>query len=223
MTAVLESVPQLGFFEPPPPCLRIVEPEDDALDVPACIRQVRDGDEEAARALMKRLYPLVVKLVRAYLPRRTAEEDLVQTVFMKIFARLHQYSGLVPIERWVSRVTVNTCLNQLQSEKIRPEWSFSDLSENQQRFLEAQATPVEAPSANGTLAAEIVSQLLRLLKPADRLVIQLLHMEEKSILEIARITGWSVPVIKVRAFRARKKLKKHLRDLEPAMSASFTA
>ena len=168
---------------------------------------------------MERLYPLVLKLVRAYLPRRTAEEDLVQTVFMKIFTNLDQYSGLVPIERWVCRIAVNTCLNQLQKEKIRPEWRFSDLSENQQRFLEEQLpAPDDASPGDNALAAEIVVRLLGLLKPADRLVIQLLHMEQKTILEIAEITGWNVSMIKVRAFRARNKLKKLLRGLEPGMN-----
>jgi RNA polymerase sigma factor (sigma-70 family) len=221
MTAVLEYAPR---FCPPafvPPRARVeAEAEENNFDVPACIRDVQEGDEDAARDLMDRLYPLVLKLVRAYLPRRTAEEDLVQTVFMKIFARLHQYSGLVPIERWVCRITVNTCLNQLQKEKIRPEWRFSDLSDSQQRFLEQLPAPDGASSCNGTLAAEVVVRLLRMLKPADRLVIQLLHMEQKSILEIAEITGWSVPMIKVRAFRARNKLKKLLRDMEPAMKTA---
>ena len=217
MTAVLEYMPR--FALPPAALPRPqVRPDEDGFDVPACLRQIRDGDEAAARALMEHLYPLVTKLVRAYLPRRTAEEDLIQTVFMKVFARLDQYSGLVPIERWVCRITVNTCLNQLQKEKIRPEWRFSDLSDNQQKFLEHLPAPEEPP--NSALAAELVVRLLRLLKPADRLVIQLLHMEQKSILEIAEITGWSVPMIKVRAFRARKKLRQHLRDLEPAMQSA---
>lgn len=217
MTAVLEYAPR---FFPAPVALPRPRIEFDEDDVPDCIRQVREGDEDAARVLMERLYPLVLKLVRAYLPRRTAEEDLVQTVFMKIFARLDQYSGLVPIERWVCRIAVNTCLNQLQKEKVRPEWRFSDLSEGQQRFLEQLPAPEEPSAANGTLAAEVVRRLLRLLKPTDRLVIQLLHMEQKSVLEIAEITGWSVPMIKVRAFRARNKLKKFLRDMEPAMKVA---
>jgi RNA polymerase sigma-70 factor (ECF subfamily) len=223
IAAVLEPLPQFeeGVSFRRQPSVRVLpEPEDNAFDVPACLSRIREGDEDAARDLMQHLYPLVTKLVRAYLPRRTAEEDLIQTVFMKIFARLDQYSGLVPIERWVCRIAVNTCLNQLQREKIRPEWRFSDLSDTQQHFLEHLATPEEPPSGNGALAAEVVVRLLRLLKPSDRLVIQLLHMEQKSILEIAQITGWSVPMIKVRAFRARKKLKKHLRDLEPAMKSA---
>ena len=215
MTAALECLPRFALaptFVPPP------QADESAFDVPRCLQQIGEGDEDAARRLMDHLYPLVTKLVRAYLPRRTAEEDLIQTVFIKVFARLDQYSGLVPIERWVCRITVNTCLNQLQKEKIRPEWRFSDLSDNQQKFLEHLPAPEEP--GNSVLASEIVVQLLRQLKPADRLVIQLLHMEQKSIAEIAEITGWSVAMIKVRAFRARNKLKKHLRSLEPAMQSA---
>ena len=225
IAAVLEPLPLLGEDIAPEPRqhrqVRLLpEPEAEGLNVPECLDRIRDGDEDAARDLMQHLYPLVTKLVRAYLPRRTAEEDLIQTVFMKIFARLGQYSGLVPIERWVCRIAVNTCLNQLQREKIRPEWRFSDLSDAQQRFVESLATSEEPPSGNGALAGEVVVRLLRLLKPADRLVVQLLHMEQKSVLEIAQITGWTVPMVKVRAFRARNKLKKHLRNLEPGMKSA---
>jgi RNA polymerase sigma-70 factor (ECF subfamily) len=52
------------------------------------------------------------------------------------------------------------------------------------------------------------------LSPAERLVINLLHIEEKSVTEIRDITGWSAPLVKVRAFRARKKLQRWLRQLE---------
>ena len=69
------------------------------LDVVACVERVRQRDEEAARALLNHLYPLVLKLVRAHLPRRTSEEDLAQTVFMKVFASIDQYAGAVPFGR----------------------------------------------------------------------------------------------------------------------------
>src|SRR5262247_988968 len=102
---------------------------EDGLDVPSCLRAVQQGDEEAARALFHRLHPLVSKVVRARLPRRTSEEDVVQAVFAKVFAKLDQYSGRVPLEHWVSRVAVNTCLNYIQSERARPELRWADLSE----------------------------------------------------------------------------------------------
>jgi RNA polymerase sigma-70 factor, ECF subfamily len=223
MIAVLDSISE---FAPP---VAVAERErvpikahQNSFDAAECVQQVRRGCEDAARALMERLYPLIIKLVRAHRPRRTSEQDLIQTVYMKIFSRLDQYSGLVPIEHWVSRITINTCLNQLDAERIRPEWRWSDFSEEEQRVLECAAT-VEEPDLHGSMAAEVVNHLLEVLPPADRLVIQLLHLEEKSINEIARITGWSAAMVKVRAFRARNKLKKHLRKLEPAMRTAGTS
>ena len=113
-----------GRYNRSVPVISMSEP---GLDVAACVERVRQRDEEAARRLMAHLYPLVLKLVRALLPRRTAEEDLVQTVFMKVFAKLDQYAGDVPLEHWVSRIVVNTCINQLRAERVRTEVRWADL------------------------------------------------------------------------------------------------
>src|SRR3989440_12953666 len=110
-----------------------------AFDMAACLRRVAQRDEQAARVFMDRLYPLVLKLVRAHLPRRMSEEDLVQTIFMKIFANLGQYSGQVPVEHWVSRIAVNTCFNEFKAERISPEWRWSDISEEEHYVLERLA------------------------------------------------------------------------------------
>jgi RNA polymerase sigma-70 factor (ECF subfamily) len=144
-----------------------------------------------------------------------SEEDLVQTVFMKVFANLNQYSGQVPVEHWVSRIAVNTCLNEIKAEKIRPEWRWADLSEEEQYVVETiSATESEAPAVAGEPAKELLKRLLSALPPQDRLVVRLLHLEERSVAEISKITGWNIPLIKVRAFRARKKLKALLAQLE---------
>src|ERR1044071_3801565 len=70
------------------------------------IQQVQNGDEEAARSMVQRLYPTVMRSIRCHLPRRTNEEDLAQLVFSKIFSRLSSFSGNVPLEHWVSRITI---------------------------------------------------------------------------------------------------------------------
>src|SRR5438132_1158914 len=85
----------------------------DDSDASALVDAALQHDDEAARALVRRLYPLVVKVVRAHHPRRTAEEDLCQMIFIKVFQKLSQFSGKVPLEHWVSRIAVNTCLNKI--------------------------------------------------------------------------------------------------------------
>jgi RNA polymerase sigma-70 factor (ECF subfamily) len=180
-----------------------------SFDVAACVQRVCQRDEEAARALFRHLYPLVARLVRSHLPRRTSQEDLVQTVFMKMFAKLDGFSGTVPLEHWVSRIAINTCLNQLAAEKARPELRWADLSEEQAQTLEAvTAGPEELDPSQNLAARELVEKLLAQLAPADRLVLTLLHLEGRSVEEVRQITGWNVPLIKVRAFRARRKLRK---------------
>ena len=185
-----------------------------SFDVAACVQRVRQRDEDAARALFRHLYPLVARLVRSHLPRRTSQEDLVQTVFMKVFANLDSFSGAVPLEHWVSRIAINTCLNQLAAEKARPELRWADLSEEQTQALEAvTAGPEELDPLQNLAAREMVEKLLAQLAPADRLLMTLLHLEGRSVEEVRQITGWNVPVIKVRAFRARRKLRKHFEKL----------
>ena len=205
-----------GGVEPLPPCgdrlqARILPFQaDDA----AWVRRVRQGDEDAAAALVQRLYPTVLKSVRCHLPRHGSAEDLAQSVFAKVFTKLHQFSGLVPLEHWVSKITVNTCISQLTREKARPEWRMSDLNEEDhavvQRLL---STEGEFPGTRRRDSREILDQLLATLRPDERLVITLLHLEERSTQEISHTTGWSVSLVKVKAFRARNKLRKAGRKL----------
>ena len=184
------------------------------LNVPLCLARARRGDDEAARSLIQHLYPLVIKLVRSHLPRRTSEEDLTQIVFMKMFANLGQYSGTVPLEHWVSRIAINTCLNQLRVEKVRPELRYADLSDDESDVLDLLAhSGEELHPARGMASRELLEKMLERLNPEDRLVVQLLHVEEHSVEEVRKLTGWNTSLIKVRAFRARHKLRKHLAKL----------
>ena len=186
----------------------------DEPDVAALVAASLQDDEEAARALVRHLYPLVAKLVRAHRPRRAAEEDLCQMIFIKIFQKLTQYSGAVPLEHWVSRIAINTCLNQIASEKARPELRRADLSEEQSAVIDNLAATSEELGADQQLAArDLIAHMLAALKPAERLVIELQYLQEKSVEEIRAVTGWSAAVVKVRAFRARQKLKQLLSRL----------
>ncbi|MBS0662763.1 MAG: RNA polymerase sigma factor [Verrucomicrobia bacterium] len=190
-------------------------PEDESFDLAGCLARVRERDQSAARALVEHLYPLVIRIIRAHLPRRVAEEDLAQDIFLKMFTRLEQYQGAVPFPHWVSRIAVTTCIDQLRAQKRRPEFRWADLSENEADVLDAVLTNEDAVETGDALAArELVHRLLDQLKPDDRLVIQLLDLEQKTIAEISALTGWNQSLVKVRAFRARRKLQKLFRELE---------
>jgi RNA polymerase sigma-70 factor (ECF subfamily) len=184
------------------------------LDVAACVERVRQRDEDAARRLVEHLYPLVLRLVRAHLPKRTAEEDLVQTVFMKMFAKLEQFTGAVPLEHWVARITVNTCINQIEAERVRPELRWTDLDAGEKFVVETlAATENDLPAADAQAARELLARLLAGLRPAERLLVTLLYLEERPGQEVARMLGWSHLRVRVQGFRVRQKLRRQFRRL----------
>lgn len=175
------------------------------------LRRLRAGDPEAARELVERLYPLVIRVVRGHLPTRQSEEDVAQEIFLKLFARLDRYQPRegVPFEHWVARLSLRTCRDLLRAERRRPELRWSDLTADQGDWLEFLLSETAAtPEAPDVAAVELVDHLLRQLKPADQLVIRLLDLEQKSVGEVSTLTGWSRPGVKVRAFRARRRLRK---------------
>jgi RNA polymerase sigma-70 factor, ECF subfamily len=175
--------------------------------VAATLRQ----DDDAARELVRVLYPLVAKLVRAHRPTRSAEEDLCQMIFIKIMQKLSQFSGKVPLEHWVSRIAINTCINQIHAEKARPELREADLSEEQAAVVRNMAATSDELAPDQRFASrELVEHLMMALKPAERLVIDLLYLQQRSVAEIQKIAGWSSALVKVRAFRARQKMKKQM-------------
>src|SRR5436309_13077535 len=147
----------------------------DDSNASALVQAALQHDDEAARALVRRLYPTVAKIVRAHRPRRTAEEDLCQMIFIRVFQKLSQFSGKVPLEHWVSRIAVNTCLNQIESERVRPELRQADLSEEQRAVVENLASTSDELAPDKKFASrQLIEHLLMALKPAERLVINML-------------------------------------------------
>jgi len=189
--------------------------DDEAFDMASCLRRVRQRDEGAARQLVQRLYPLVIKIVRSHRPRRMSEEDLAQDVFLKMFSNMEQYQGNVPFEHWVSRIAVTTCIDKLRYHQRRPELRWADLNENEANALDAVISGNASTDSDLAMdARSLVDRLMESLNPDDRLVIQLLDLEQKSVAEIEQITGWKTSAVKVRAHRARKKMRAHLESLE---------
>lgn len=188
--------------------------------LPDLLRRFLQSDKEedregAARQLVEQLYPQVIRIVRAHLPKRETEEDMAQEVFMKMFARLHQYRADKPFEHWLSRMAVTTCIDHLRAQKVRPELRWSDLSQEQSDTLEACLEDTQSPPTPDSLSArDLVQTLLMTLEPTDRLILQWLDLEQLSVEEIEKRTGFGKSFIKVRAFRARAKLRSTMNRFE---------
>ena len=131
--------------------------------VTECLARARQGDEKAVLEIFHYMYPHVAKLVQANLPARESAEDLIQQVCVKVTTHLNQFSGRVPFIHWVSRIAVNTCLNQIRHEKHRPELRLADLSEQEAGVVEnlAGATEELGPG-DGRHMANVLNDRLEL-------------------------------------------------------------
>lgn len=182
---------------------------DAPIDIGPCLDAIARGDPEAARQLVERSRGLVGRIVRAHRPRTVPTEDLVQEVYLKLFSQLGKYRPRdgVPFEHWLSRLAVRTCLDALRQERRRP-WSTSvDLSPQAQAWLESLLADRQAPFDDVLAARELVDALLARLPPEDRLVLSLSDLSEHSVAEVSQLTGWSPTLVRVRAFRARRRLE----------------
>ncbi len=183
-------------------------PELTDAGVSACLELVRQGDESATRALIRYMYPLVIKIVRSNLSRRGDEEDLVQTVMAKVFKSLDQFSGRVPFRHWVSRIAVNSCMNAFRHEKRRPELRMADLGEEEAAVIQnLSATDEKLDAGLGLAARDLVQHLVGCLAPKDRMLMRLLYLEGFSIDEASTVTGWSRGAIQMRVSRAKTRMR----------------
>jgi RNA polymerase sigma-70 factor, ECF subfamily len=174
------------------------------------IAAVLKGDAASFEPLVQKYSPRVFATARRYARRESEIEDIVQEVWLKAFNKLKSFRGEAPFEHWLMRMAVRTCYDFLRGHQRNRESSFSEISEPEDDWLERYAAdPASAPE-DADAAKLLVDRVLEKLSPEARLVIQLLEIEDRSVKEIAQITGWSVPLVKVRAFRARSEMRKIL-------------
>lgn len=180
------------------------------------IAAVLKGDTASFEPLVQKYSPRVFATARRYARRESEVADIAQEVWLKAFQKLKSYRGDAPFEHWLMRLALNTCYDFLRSHRRSRETPFSDLSDEEDNWLERFLRQPESASEHADAARSLVERALEQLSPPARLVITLLEIEEKSVKEIAQLTGWSVPLVKVRAFRARAQMRKLLAKIPKA-------
>ncbi|HZQ48048.1 MAG TPA: RNA polymerase sigma factor [Verrucomicrobiae bacterium] len=177
------------------------------------IAAVLQGHTASFEPLVQKYSPRIFATARRYARRESEVEDIVQEVWLKSFQKLGSFRGDAPFEHWLMRLTVRTCYDFLRGHQRNREMSFSELTEPEEDWLDRVVTHPEEAADSASAARQLVDRVLQQLSPAARLVITLLEIEDRSVKEIAQLTGWSVPLVKVRAFRARGEMKKCLARL----------
>ncbi|HIA48725.1 MAG TPA: sigma-70 family RNA polymerase sigma factor [Candidatus Hydrogenedentes bacterium] len=173
--------------------------EEDREDIRLCTH----GDEEAYARLVKRYEILIARQMWRFTRSPQTLEELVQEVFVEAYTSLHSYKGTSPFEHWLRKIATRVGY-KFWKHKSRDNERRTTLEQNKLDIM-----PI-ATNAIPSEAAEYLFTLLETLPVQERMVLSLLYFEGWDTQEIADHMGWSRSLVKVRAFRARKKLKTKL-------------
>lgn len=180
-------------------------------------RASANGDESAFAEIMRRYSPRVFSFSSRFFRRYDLIEEAAQEVFLKAFTQLKNFEGRGSLEGWLTRITVTTCINILRASKPQAEIKVADLTEDETAWLDNKMS--NASSANHRneedklIAADLVNRVLETLPPDDVLILQMIDGEGISIKEAAAATGWSESKVKIKAFRARRRMREAVQKL----------
>ena len=172
------------------------------------LARIRSGEANEFAELVRRHQAQVFAILHRYERDYQKVEDLAQETFVKAWRFLDRFDGRAPFNHWLSRIALRVALDHLRRQKrVRQEVAMSDLGDDALDWLQA---PGDAPEPSAGQAAELLGVAMNELSAEDRQVITLLEIEGRSVKEICELTGFSNAAVRVRAFRARGKLRKAL-------------
>jgi RNA polymerase sigma-70 factor (ECF subfamily) len=180
------------------------------------VRRAQKNDKEAYEELVRRHQQRVFAVAGGVLHRREDVEDIAQQVFLKAYFSLKRFDGRAAFSTWLYRITLNECWDLLRKKKVRPLLYEADLSEEQAQFVaEAESADGAGPDIRQRLETrQQVERLLADLDERDRAMLVLKEVEGFSIEEIAEALDLNANTVKVRLFRARRRVVKMAKERE---------
>ncbi len=180
----------------------------DGVDVPdSLVRRAREGDDEAFNQLVRAYRKRILGTIARLIGRPEDVEDVAQEVFVRLYFSLQQLRSPGVFEPWLYRLTVNAAYDYLRRQKRRPETRMADLSEQQMLLADAaEGTRVSGERDRRARLRDFVQSLLAEVSEDDRILLTLKEIEGLSLKELQQIYGASENALKVRLFRARRRV-----------------
>lgn len=162
------------------------------------IKLVLQGYTKAYTMLVKRYQHMVFTLAMKILKNSEDAEEATQDAFVKVYRSLDKYSGESKFSTWLYAIARNTCLSKRRS--IKPEHTIDT-------EIEAQAIDKASDAIEYKSRRSLLDNAIKGLPTDDAIVISLFYLQEQTIEEISSITDLSISNVKVKLYRARKRLK----------------
>ncbi len=168
------------------------------------IRQSLVGDEEAYARIIGRYQPMIAAQMWRFSRDAAVVEELVQEAFVEAYLSLGKFKGRAPLLHWLRKIATRVGYRY---------WRKRTREQDRREVLARRAEElVPPPDPSPSEAGEYLHTLLAQLPAEDRLVLTLHYFEARGTREIAERMGWTRSLVKVRAYRARKKLRTLLEE-----------
>lgn len=181
------------------------------------VKATLEGDPHAFEEIVERYQRLVFSIIYHYVGGRDLVEDLAQDVFLKVFRSLETFDMRGPLKSWISRITANTCLDELRRLRRQKVYTFTDLSADDESRIEEF---FEQFTSKGILTESdvpdlfvLLEKLLGRLNDKDKMAFVLREMEGLSYAEVAQAMKTTEVAVRIRISRSKKKLQKELEEI----------
>ena len=173
------------------------------------IKRAQAGESAAFNEIVLAYRKRILGTITRLIARSEDVEDVAQEVFLRLYFSLDQLRTAEVFEPWLYRLTVNAAYDYLRKQRRRQEYRMSELSEQQMVMADAQAGGrAERDEREMKKTRETVEAVLGSVSESDRILLMLKELEGLSLKELEKIYNINENALKVRLFRARRRVLK---------------
>lgn len=167
--------------------------------------RARAGDREAMETLVRRHQAATARLLWRFVRTPADLDDLVQETFLRMVRGLPEWEADRPFAHWLLRIATNTGRDYFRRQAVRRRWLVDPALAEAVEGIPEAPEPGADPAASA--AANEVKAWLAHLSPDERTLLTLHHLEGWGLAQIAAQFGWTLTATKLRAWRARRRLR----------------
>ncbi|MDB5015902.1 MAG: polymerase subunit sigma [Mucilaginibacter sp.] len=171
------------------------------------IQQTLSGNQSAYADLVKRHQRFVFTLAMRFAKGREDAEEIAQDCFIKAYRSLASFQGQSKFTTWLYSIVYTTAMTFLRKKRLDTD-SIDD--ENTYIQVENQSSGYDVNNAETKSRSFYLNQAIGQLLPDDAAIITMFYQGEQSLEEIARALGMEANNVKIKLFRARRRLKEKL-------------
>ncbi len=187
------------------------------------IKKAQSGDDKAFNEIIKAYRKRILGVVYRMIGNGDDVEDVGQEVFIRLYFALGQLREPKVFEPWLYRLAKNTCYDYLRKKRRHNEVRMGDLSEEQADVVEKiLAGKKSLDDDQKEEAKELVNILFSRVDEEDRILLSLKEIQGLSLKELSDVYKINTNALKVRLFRARKRMlrvyEELMGEMEPAQA-----